>query len=58
MDAPVQKEKKVKEKKTGEKPGEAAKVTPEQVCQAAHLVSIISCFLRGLIMDSDKISVH
>ena len=48
----------MKEKKTGEKPGEAAKVTPEQVCQAAHLVSIISCFLRGLIMDSDKISVH
>jgi hypothetical protein len=32
MDAPKKKVRTVKEK-TGEKPGEAAKVTPEQVCQ-------------------------
>jgi hypothetical protein len=33
MDAPKKKVRIVKGKKTGEKPGEAAKVTPEQVCQ-------------------------
>jgi hypothetical protein len=44
MDAPVRKEKKPREKKTGDKPGAAAKVTPQQVRQAVYLVFIISCF--------------
>ena len=45
MDAPVKKTKqRGPKKKTGDKPGAAAKVTPEQVCPAA--IFVFMCMYR------------
>ena len=44
MAAPEKKVRKVKEKKTGEKPGAAAKVTPEQVCHGLNHVIYLNWF--------------
>ena len=44
MAAPEKKVRKVKEKKTGEKPGAAAKVTPEQVCHGVNHVIYLNWF--------------